>query len=253
MTQLVRGMVAEDEAPQRQALCASLKAHWPTLDLVAVCEDGDAARVAVAQHHPQVAFLDIRMPGASGLDVAIDVVAHGGLVVFITAYEDYAIRAFEAGAIDYLLKPIQDTRLQQTITRLQERLNQPADGFAAQLEAVVRRLQSARPAPTRWITASVGDSVRMFDIDEVLYFQAQDKYVRVVTAGDEAIIRTPLKELLDMLDQDTFWQIHRSIIVRVSAIARVRKNELGRAELLLKQREEVLAVGASYLHRFRGM
>lgn len=253
MTHTIRGMVAEDEAPQRQALCANLKVYWPTLDLVAICEDGDAARVAVAQHRPQVAFLDIRMPGISGLDVALDVVAQGGLVVFITAYEDYAIRAFEAGAIDYLLKPIQDTRLQQTITRLQERLNQPADEFAAQLEAVVRRLQPARPAPMRWIAASAGDSVRMFDIDEVLYFQAQEKYVRVVTAGDEAIIRTPLKELLDMLDQDTFWQIHRSTIVRVSAISRLRRNELGRAELLLKQRADVLAVGASYLHRFRGM
>lgn len=253
MIHAVRGMVAEDEAPQRQTLCAQLKTHWPTLDLLAICEDGDAARVAVAQHHPQVAFLDIRMPGTSGLDVARDVVAHGGLVVFITAYEDYAIRAFEAGAIDYLLKPIQDARLQQTILRVQERLSRPADGFAAQLEAVVRRLQPARPTPMRWIAASVGDSVRMFDIDEVLYFQAQDKYVRVVTAGDEAIIRTPLKELLDMLEEDTFWQIHRGTIVRVSAIARLRKNELGRAELVLKQRAEVLAVGASYLHRFRGM
>lgn len=253
MSQTIRGIVAEDEAPQRAALCAKLRSHWPALDLIALCEDGDAARIAVQNYRPQVAFLDIRMPGASGLDVALDVAAYGGLIVFITAYQDYAVHAFEAGAIDYLLKPIQDARLQQTITRIEGHLNHPIDGLAARIEEVVRRLQSATPAPVRWITASVGDSVRMFDIDEVLYFQAQDKYVRVVTAHEEAIIRTPLKELLDMLDKDRFWQIHRSTIVRVAAIARLRKTDPGRAEVVLKLRPETLSVGGSYLAQFRGM
>mgnify|MGYP003576707923 CR=1 FL=1 len=250
----VTALIAEDEAPQRRALQQQLRAAWPELDVVAVCEDGVSALEAATQHRPQVAFLDIRMPGVSGLDVARQVVAQGGLVVFTTAYEDYAIRAFEAGAVDYLLKPVQDERAEQAVARVRERL---ADARTPD----PRTLIAAREAPrrpqgdrlTRWTPASVGASVRMIAIDDVLFFQAQDKYVRVATATDEAIIRMPLKELLGGLDPDVFWQVHRGVLVRVQAIDRVRKDELGRHQLSVKGRDDVLPVSAAFQQRFRGM
>lgn len=250
----VTAVVAEDEAPQRAALLEMLEDAWPSLEVVAACEDGPSAMDAVAEHRPAVAFLDIRMPGVSGLDVARAVVARGGLVVFTTAYDDYAIRAFEAGALDYLLKPVSPPRLVRTVERLQERLRAPA---ASDLQSLVEDLE-ARLRPQgerliRWISASVGDSVRMIGIDEVLFFQAQDKYVRVVTPGGEAVIRTPVKDLLAGLDPDTFWQVHRGVVVRVAAIDRLRKDDLGKASLSLKGHGETLPVSAAFLHRFRGM
>jgi len=250
----VTGLIAEDEAPQRRALQQMLQDAWPELDIVAVCEDGPSAMQAVAELRPQVAFLDIRMPGVSGLDVAVQVAEHGGMVVFTTAYDDYAIRAFEAGAIGYLLKPLQPELLAQAVQRLQSRLQ---EGNGHDLRAVVEELE-ARLRPQgdrliRWITASVGDSVRMIGIDEVLYFQAQDKYVNVVTARDEAVIRTSLKELLAGLDPDAFWQVHRGVVVRVNAIDRVRRDELGKHHLQLRDRDESLPVSSAFLHRFRGM
>lgn len=250
----VTALIAEDEAPQRKALQQMLQDAWSELEIVAVCEDGPSAMQAAAELRPQVAFLDIRMPGVSGLDVAVQVAGHGGMVVFTTAYDDYAIRAFEAGAIDYLLKPLQPARLAQAVQRLQSRLQ---EGNGHDLRAVVEELE-ARLRPQgdrliRWITASVGDSVRMIGIDEVLYFQAQDKYVNVVTARDEAVIRTSLKELMAGLDPDAFWQVHRGVVVRVHAIDRVRRDELGKHHLQLRDRDESLPVSSAFLHRFRGM
>ena len=248
-------IVAEDEAPQRAALLSLLADAWPELQSVTACEDGVAALQAVAELRPAVAFLDIRMPGVSGLDVARAVVAAGGLVVFTTAYDEYAIRAFEAGAVDYLLKPVQPVHLARAVGRLRERL--AANNGDGDLQARVDELEAAlRPRgdrQVRWISASVGDSVRMIGIDEVLYFQAQDKYVRVVTDEAEAVIRTPLKDLLSGLDPDTFWQVHRGVVVRVAAIDRVRKDELGKWHLCLRGRSESLPVSGAFLHRFRGM
>lgn len=250
----VRGLLAEDEAPQRAAMLDMLAAAWPALEVVAACEDGLAALEAVAEHRPQVAFLDIRMPGVGGLDVARAVVAAGGLVVFTTAYDDYAIRAFEAGAVDYLLKPVAPARLATAVERLRERLEAGrGEDWQSRLEQLEARLRPQGERLIRWISASVGDNVRMLGIDEVLFFQAQDKYVRVVTAEDEAIIRTPLKELLAGLDPDEFWQVHRGVVVRVAAIDRLRKDELGKARLSLRGRDETLPVSAAFLHRFRGM
>ncbi len=175
-------------------------------------------------------------------------------MVFTTAYDDYAIRAFEAGAADYLLKPVQPQRLAQAIERLQARLDEPrSPDLQALVEDLEARLRPQGERLIRWISASVGDSVRMIGIDEVLYFQAQDKYVRVVTGNDEAIIRTPVKDLLAGLDPDTFWQVHRGVVVRVAAIDRLRKDELGKASLSLRGRSEALPVSAAFLHRFRGM
>lgn len=250
----VTALVAEDEAPQRAALLDMLAEAWPALEVVAACEDGIAALEAVAVHRPRVAFLDIRMPGVSGLDVARAVVASGGSVVFTTAYDDYAIPAFEAGAVDYLLKPVAPARLATAVERLQERLvAMREDDLQARLEQLEARLRPEGERRIRWISASVGDNVRMLGVDEVLFFQAQDKYVRVVTAGDESVIRTPLKDLLAGLDPDEFWQVHRGVVVRVSAIDRVRKDELGKARLSLRGRDETLPVSPAFLHRFRGM
>ena len=250
----VTALIAEDEAPQRLALQGQLLEAWPELEIVAVCEDGLSALDAVAAYRPSVAFLDIRMPGISGLDVAKAVVENGGLVVFTTAYDDYAIRAFETGAVDYLLKPVQPARLAHTVERLRERLQSAPDaGLQAAVERLEARLRPAGDKLIRWITASVGDSVRMIGIDEVLFFQAQDKYVRVVTAQYESVVRISLKELLAGLDPDEFWQVHRGVVVRVKAIDRVRKDEFGRHVLTLKGGGEALPVSAAFQQRFRGM
>lgn len=250
MTDAPRALLAEDEAPQREALVAMLAQAWPGLEVIA-CEDGIAALEAVALHRPQVAFLDIRMPGVGGLDVARTVAACGGHVVFTTAFDDYAVRAFEAGAVDYLLKPIAADRLAQAVERVRARLGQAAP--AAAIDALEAALRPRGEREVRWITAGIGDSVRLIGIDEVVYFQAQDKYVRVVTATDEALIRMPLKEIAAGLDPDAFWQVHRGCVVRVAAIDRVRRDELGRHLLQLKGRDERLPVSAAFMQRFRGM
>jgi DNA-binding LytR/AlgR family response regulator len=250
MTSTLTAVLAEDEAPQRESFVAMLAKAWPGLAVVA-CEDGIAALEAVALHRPQVAFLDIRMPGVGGLDVARTVAACGGLVVFTTAYDDYAVRAFEAGAIDYLLKPIAEARLEQAVARVRARLGEATP--AAAIDGVETALRPRGEREVRWITASVGDCVRLIGIDEVVYFHAQDKYVRVVTERDEALIRMPLRELVAGLDPDVFWQVHRGLVVRVASIDRVRRDELGRHALQLKGREERLPVSAAFMQRFRGM
>ena len=249
----VTAVIAEDEKPLRDALRAMLGIAWPELEVVAECEDGIAAMEAIAAHRPALSFLDIRMPGVSGLDVARAAIAAKSLVVFTTAYDEYAVRAFEAGAVDYLLKPLRPERLAATLARVQARLRVRADDADARMAALEAQLRPSGARLIRWISAAVGDSVRMLGLDEVLYFQSQDKYVRVVTADGEAIIRTPLKDLLAGLDPDEFWQVHRGTVVRVSAIDRLRRDELGKSALRLRGREETLPVSAAFLHRFRGM
>ncbi len=249
----ITAIIAEDEAPLRRALRALLAETWPELRIVAECEDGIAAMEAIAAHRPDLCFLDIRMPGVSGLDVARAAVAAKSLVVFTTAYDEYAVRAFETGAVDYLLKPLQPERLQRAVERLRARLRDADDDDGARVDALEAALRPAGARLIRWISAAVGDSVRMIGIEDVLFFQAQDKYVRVVTADGEAIIRTPIKELLAGLDPDAFWQVHRGTLVRVSAIDRLRRDELGKSMLHLRGHDEALPVSAAFLHRFRGM
>lgn len=251
----ITAILAEDEVSQREDLVRMLKLHWPELELAAVCEDGLEALEVLAQHRPQVAFLDIRMPGAGGLEVARAAAAAAVHVVFVTAYDEHAVAAFEAGVVDYLIKPVTAPRLLQTIERLKARLEAAtAPDFRRLLEALDTRL-SARPGTgsLKWVTASLGDTVKMFPIDEVLFFQAQDKYVRVVTRTDEAVIRTPLRELVRQLDGEEFWQIHRSVIVRASAIDRVQKDALGHHHARVKGSGELLPVSSAYQARFRSM
>ena len=249
-------IIADDEDLPRAELRRMLAAAWPELKIVAVCEHGPAAVEAIDEHRPHIAFLDIRMPGLSGLDVAR--AASGRChAVFTTAYDSHAVEAFDAGAVDYLLKPVVAERLAQTVARLRERLAGNAaapdiDGLVQRLSAQLgqRRETSAR---LRWISASIGDTIKMFAIDDVLFFQSDEKYTRVVTTGDEAHIRKPLKEIGEGLDPETFWQVHRGVIVRAAAIARAQRDELGRITLHLKGHDEKLAVSQAYGWRFRPM
>lgn len=245
-------VIAEDELPQRQELRAMLAELWPELEVVAECGDGLAALQALQEHRPQVAFLDIRMPGVSGLELARAAGDHCQ-VIFVTAYEEYALRAFDEGAVDYLQKPVARDRLRRAVERARARLG---GGTRVDMAALIDMVQS-RLAPggrsIKWITASVGNSMKMFSIDEVLFFQAQDKYTRVVTAESEGHIRTPLKELLASLDSETFWQVHRSAIVRVGAIRAVEKDEDGKLRLTVRGHAEVLPVSSAFQYRFRGM
>ncbi len=248
-------LVAEDEEPQRRKLCELLRELWPELEIVAQCADGLAALEALTSLHPQIVFLDIRMPGLSGLEVARAASAQAH-VVFTTAYDEYAVSAFDRGALDYVLKPIKRERLEQSISRLKQRIAEaPPPGIGALLDALQGRL-GARPAAAtgiRWITGSAGNVTKMFGIDDVLFFQAQDKYVRVVTAADEVQIRTPLRELLAGLDPEAFWQIHRSAIVRAGAIQRIEADEGGKLQLRVKGRTELLPVSNAFQYRFKPM
>jgi len=245
-------LIAEDELPQRRELRALLAELWPELDVVAECEDGLAALQALEQHRPQVAFLDIRMPGISGLEVARAAGDHCQ-VIFVTAYEEYALRAFDEGAVDYLQKPVARERLRRAVERTRARLGSGAQvDMAALIDLVQSRLAPGGKS-IKWITASVGNTLKMFSIDEVLFFQAQDKYTRVATAESEGHIRTPLKELVTALDSETFWQVHRSVIVRVGAIRTVEKEEDGKLRLTVRGHAEVLPVSSAFQCRFRGM
>jgi DNA-binding LytR/AlgR family response regulator len=245
-------IIAEDELPQRQELRALLAELWPELEVVAECADGLAALQALQQHRPQLALLDIRMPGISGLEVA-RAAGEQCQVIFVTAYEEYALRAFDVGAVDYLQKPVARERLRRALERTRARLD---NGTRVDMAALLDLVQS-RLAPggrsIKWITATVGNSMKMFSIDEVLFFQAQDKYTRVVTADSEGHIRTSLKELIAVLDSETFWQVHRSVIVRVGAIRTVEKDEDGKLRLSVRGHAEVLPVSSAFQYRFRGM
>jgi DNA-binding LytR/AlgR family response regulator len=250
MTASLTALIAEDEAPQRHELRAMLNALWPDLTIVAECEDGLEALEAWTENKPDIAFLDIRMPGLSGLEVARQASA-SAQIVFVTAYDEFALNAFEAGAVDYLLKPIRSDRLAETITRLRARQSAPRVDLTALIDSLAGQLTPKQPI--RWITASRGDLVRMISIDDVVFFQSEDKYTRVVTASDSSHIRMPLKELMPQLDPEVFWRIHRSAIVRVSAIRQVRPDDDGRLHAWLNGVSEPLRISDAFRHRFRAM
>lgn len=254
---MTTALIADDEDLPRAELRRMLAAAWPELQVVAECEHGAAALEALASHVPDVAFLDIRMPGSSGLEVAR--AASGRChVVFTTAYDSHAIEAFEAGAVDYLLKPVQASRLTQTVARLRQRLASqeaatPLDALVAQLADRLQLRGGAGAERLRWISASLGDTIKLFGIDDVLFFQSDEKYTRVVTATDEAHVRKPLKEIAEGLDPDAFWQVHRGVIVCAAAVARATRDEMGRITLHLKQHRETLPVSQAYAWRFKPM
>jgi DNA-binding LytR/AlgR family response regulator len=246
-----KAVVAEDEATLRHHLVEQLGQLWPELEIVGEAADGVQALRLLDERQPDVLFLDIEMPGATGLEVARQ--ANGRChVVFVTAYDQHALAAFDQGAVDYVLKPVSAARLFTAVSRLKQRLGTPP----ARLDAALSQLAAA-PAggrqPLRWINASVGQNLKLITVDEVTYFQADNKYTRVVTAEGEALIRKSLKELVEELDASQFWQIHRSTLVNASAIAGVTRDFRGRMLVKLKSRAETLLVSDSYTHLFRQM
>ncbi len=255
---MTRAVVAEDERLLRNELVRLLRQAWPQLKIVAECEDGASALEAIAEQQPEVAFLDIRMPGLTGMDVAAAAAScsPGTQIVFTTAYHQYAIDAFERGAVDYLLKPVTPERLAATVQRIQSRL---ASGqLPASLSQLLRDLaQGAATTPRApsltWITASTGRETRLIMVDDVAYFRADHKYTVAMTTEGEALLRTSLRELLEVLDTQVFKQIHRSTIVNLKAIASIVRDDTGRGLLRLKNRSETLTVSQPFMVLFRTM
>ena len=257
-----RALIAEDEPVLAQALAQALARLWPQLQVVASVANGVAAVEQTLALQPDVLFLDIRMPGRSGLEAA-ELLAEDWpdgqpfpLVVFVTAYDDYALQAFDQSAADYVLKPVSDARLAKTVARLQSRLTQPAARGDA-LEQVLGQLRALAPAGSAprlsVIRAAVGNQVRLIRVSDVIYFEATDKYVNVVTADSESLIRLSLRELLDQLDPAQFWQIHRGTVVAIDHVSAAVRDDSGRLKLSLRGRSETLPVSRVFAHLFKQM
>lgn len=254
---MTTAILAEDETLLRTALRDLLARVWPELEIVAECDDGASALEAISEQRPDVAFLDIRMPGLSGLEVAAAAaeVSPETQVVFTTAYDQYAVDAFERGAVDYLLKPITEARLVATMQRLQTRAT-PRAADAAALSQLLREVMlhpGSRSEPLTWITASTGRETRLIMVDDVAYFRADSKYTVAMTAEGEALLRKPIRELAAMLDPNVFKQIHRSTIVNLRAVASIVRDDTGKGTLRLKQRPETLVVSQPFMTLFRNM
>jgi len=244
-------IIAEDEPVLRAELRELLTAQWPELDVRADVGDGPAALRAIDEHEPTVVFLDIEMPGVTGIEVARQ--ASGRChVVFVTAYDKYAVAAFEQGAVDYVMKPFSDARIAGTVKRLKDRLAAPPADLDGLLKTLATSL-AQRKEYLRWITAAQGDTLRLITVDEICYFKADHKYTLVVTPDSEALIRRPLKSLAEEVDPQAFWQIHRSAMVSVKEIAGVNRDLRGHLTVRLKQRRETLPVGENYVHLFKQM
>ena len=251
-------LIVDDEAPMRDQLRARLRDVWPALAILGEAANGIDAVAMTASLRPDIVFLDIRMPGMSGIEAARSLYAHAH-IVFVTAYDQYAIDAFEQGAMDYLLKPVVAERLAMTCERLRARIGQAApeaDDIGAKLAKLTEILQQGdgkKHEYLRWIQAQVGTSLRMISTREVLFFQADEKYTRVQTETAEVLIRKTLKELADELDPQQFWRIHRSTLVRVDAIADVTRDARGRQMLRVHGHPHALEVSRNHSHLFQQM
>lgn len=264
----VRALIADDERLLREQLQLRLSESWPELHVVGLARDGLEAVQLASSLQPDVVFLDIRMPGLTGIEAAreiVDLPDWRGELVFVTAYDEYAVTAFEHGAVDYLLKPVERARLDVTVSRLRARLARAVAAAPAAQDDLMRTLaqlqrhmeassQGAAQAaaqPLRWLQCTSGMNTKLIAVDEVLFFRSDEKYTRVQTAHSEALIRTPIRELAAQLDEQKFWQIHRSTIVNLSAIALVQRDDTGHQRVVLKNHPEVLEVSRSYGHLFR--
>ncbi|HEX4764342.1 MAG TPA: LytTR family DNA-binding domain-containing protein [Usitatibacter sp.] len=246
-------VIADDEPLLRANLRTRLAKLWPELAIVHEMENGRGVEEILAEHDPDLFFLDIHMPGVNGLEAA-RAIAGRAHVVFVTAYDKYAVEAFERGAVDYVLKPFNEERLNLTCERLRERLEGKPPSMDALVEQLAGRLGvKATAEHLRWIKASVGSNVRLIPVEEVLFFQSDEKYTRVVTCEAEVLIRKPIKELLDELDPAKFWQIHRATIVNVDHIASVRRGIKDQAEIALRDHRETLVVSRAFTHLFKQM
>ena len=245
-----RALIAEDEPVLRQEMVELLGKLWPQLQVVETVGDGVSALRALNEHEPDVVFLDIQMPGLSGVEVARRAAGRCHFV-FITAYDQYAVSAFDQGAVDYVLKPVTAGRLSTAVARLKERLASPPRDLSRLLSQLGS--PAGGRAHLRWISASSGEAVRLITVEEVAYFRADNKYTLVMTGDGESVIRKTIKELLEELDPDAFWQIHRSTVVNVSAIDSVVRDMGGRVQVKLRNRKELLPVSETYAHLFRSM
>ncbi len=252
----MKAIIADDEPLLAKHLQARLTAAWPQLEIAGLAANGIQAREMIEELRPDLAFLDIRMPGLTGLDVvrALSTEARRHCrVVFVTAYDEFAVQAFEREAVDYLLKPVTDDRLRAAVARLRRVVEPPATADSAD---ILQRLQALLPKAAehlRWVRASVGNDVRLVAVDEVCYFQAADKYTAVFTRDAELLIRTSIKELVEQLDPAHFWQVHRGTLVNARQIVSARHDALGRVSLKLRDRPETLAVSRGYAQIFRQM
>ncbi|MBA8886805.1 DNA-binding LytR/AlgR family response regulator [Dokdonella fugitiva] len=253
-------LIAEDEPLLRDALARQLAQAWPELEIVALARNGREAIRLFDARMPDVCFLDVHMPGISGIEAARHIGCRAHLV-FVTAYDQYAVQAFAQGVLDYLVKPVEMERLAETVARVRERLRaaQPAIDTEALLQQLAAQLQrGAAPAPLRWIRAQVGQTLRLIAIDDIDYLRSDTKYTLVAWRGDdgqpgEALVRTPLKELLVQLDPAQFAQVHRSVVVNLRAVSHVTRGDNETADVHLRGRKGVLPVSRSYLHLFRQM
>jgi len=254
---MTRALIADDEPLMREQLRARLSELWPELEIVAEAKNGVEAVELVEEHRPEVVFLDIRMPAKTGIEAAREIAALDGRppeIVFVTAYDQYAIDAFQQGVIDYVLKPAERERLVVTVDRLRKRLAAPSPSSDALQQALARLAERLEPeSRLKWIQATVGNQIQMIPVDDVLFFVSDEKYTRVQTAQQEALIRKPIKELLAELDPAQFWQIHRSTLINARAIAGIVRDERGRQLVAVKGRPEKLEVSRSYAHLFKGM
>ena len=249
----VSAVIADDEPLLRAQLRARLERLWPELAIVHEMSNGRDVEAVVAEHSPVLFFLDIHMPGVSGLEAA-RLIGSRAHVVFVTAYDQYAVEAFEQGAVDYVLKPFNEERLAITVGRLKARLSAPPASIDALVQQLAERLGGGKPPGyLRWIKASVGPQVRLIPVEEVVFFQSEEKYTRVVTCDAESLIRKPIRELLEELDPARFWQIHRATIVNVDHIAGVRRGLRDQAELSLRDRGDTLVVSRAFTHLFKQM
>jgi DNA-binding LytR/AlgR family response regulator len=252
----IKAIIADDEEQLRTYLKSRLSEVWPELVICGEAENGREALKVIEKEHPHIAFLDIRMPGLSGMEVAKKI-AGSCRIVFITAYDQYAVEAFESEAVDYLLKPVTNERLKSTVDRIKKQIAASSE-TEPNLSEVVERLMTGlqeRHAPgyLQWIRAQQGDGTRLIPVDDVYYFKASDKYTMVVKAEGELLITKPIKELANELDPDKFWRIHRGTIVNAGRIDRVSRSLTGRGIIKLKDRPELLTVSRSYIHIFKQM
>lgn len=260
MTRRPTALIADDEPLLREALARMLANAWPELEIVATARNGREAVEQFEARQPDVCFLDVHMPGLSGVQAAHQIGRRAHLV-FVTAFDQYAVQAFAQGALDYLVKPVEPARLADTVARLQERLQtaQPALNTEALLQQLAAKLkQEVEPLPLRWIRATVGQSLRLIPVEEIDFLRSDEKYTLIAWRGDEgkpgeALIRTPLKELVAQLDPELFAQVHRSVVVNLRAISHVKRGLNETADIHLKGRSEVLPVSRNYLHLFRQM
>jgi DNA-binding LytR/AlgR family response regulator len=255
-------IIADDERLMRDLLRTRLSQVWPELTIVGEAKNGDEAVQLVRELHPDLTFLDIRMPGKTGMEAARDI-GDASQIVFVTAYDQYAVEAFERGAVDYVLKPPEPERLKITVERLKERLATPAqaataavnvsDTVTAMLSQLAEKIAAPKPKYLQWIQASIGQDLRMIPVEDIVFFRSDEKYTCVQTEKFEALIRKPVRDLAEELDPALFWQIHRATLVNVNAIEGVTRDIRGRHLVLIKGRPEKLEVSRSFLHLFKQM